>query len=152
AAKAVVAATILLPPAFLMGGTLPLMGQFLVRSREQLGTMGSALYAVNTAGGAAGALAAGFVLPPALGFTGAYTLAIGIDVMVGGTALLMARGQWEPAGAGSAEGAGEVDREGAGKRPREGTGEGAGKRAAEGTRERAGKRSWEGAGVRAAGG
>ncbi len=81
--KAGVAATILLPPAFLMGGTLPLMAQHLVRSREHLGRTGSQLYAVNTAGSATGALAAGFVLPLALGFRNAYLLAVALDLFVG---------------------------------------------------------------------
>ncbi len=89
-AKAAVAAVILLPPSFLMGGTLPMMGQYLVRRREELGTTGSALYAINTFGGAAGALAAGFVLPMALGLTGAYLLAVATDMLVGLAAFLLA--------------------------------------------------------------
>jgi spermidine synthase len=91
AAKALVAATLLLPPAFLMGGTLPLMGQHLVRARDRLATTGTVLYAVNTTGSAAGALAAGFVLPLALGFRDAYLLAVGIDLAVGLTAVAIAR-------------------------------------------------------------
>jgi spermidine synthase len=90
-AKAGVAAVVLLPPAFLMGGTLPLMGQHVVRNRDRLGTVGTRLYAVNTAGSAAGALAAGFVLPVALGFRGAYLLAVGLDLVVGLSAVALAR-------------------------------------------------------------
>ncbi len=89
--KALVAATILLPSAILMGGTLPLMGQHVIRARDSLGRMGSALYALNTAGGATGALAAGFFLPVWLGFSGAYLLAVGFDLLVGASALLLAR-------------------------------------------------------------
>lgn len=92
AMKAFVAAIILLPAAFLMGGTLPLIGQHLIRSRATLGRRGSALYALNTLGGATGALAAGFVLPMLLGFRGSYLLAIGLDLGVGLIALAMARG------------------------------------------------------------
>lgn len=91
--KASVAATLLLPAAFLMGGTLPLMGQHLIRTRDRLGRTGSALYAINTLGGVAGALAAGFVLPIALGFRDAYLLAVGMDLAVGLAALALARGQ-----------------------------------------------------------
>ncbi|MCC5971638.1 MAG: fused MFS/spermidine synthase [Pararhodobacter sp.] len=91
ALKAGVAATILLPSAILMGGTLPLMGQHVIRVRADLGRMGSALYALNTAGGAAGALAAGFFLPVWLGFSGAYLLAVGLDLFVGLSAVLIAR-------------------------------------------------------------
>ncbi|MGY6708470.1 MAG: fused MFS/spermidine synthase [Rhizobiaceae bacterium] len=89
--KALVAATILMPSAFLMGGTLPLMGQHVVRAREELGRQGSRLYAINTAGGATGALVAGFVLPMALGYSGAYLLAVGMDLAVGISAILLAR-------------------------------------------------------------
>ncbi len=91
--KATVAATLLLPVAFLMGGTLPLMGQHLIRARDRLGRTGSALYAINTLGGVAGALAAGFLLPIALGFRDAYLLAVGMDLAVGLAALTLARGQ-----------------------------------------------------------
>ncbi|WP_439563365.1 fused MFS/spermidine synthase [Roseinatronobacter sp.] len=91
ALKALVAATILLPSAILMGGTLPLMGQHVIRARDSLGRMGSALYALNTAGGAMGALAAGFFLPMWLGFSGAYLLAVGFDLFVGLSAIIIAR-------------------------------------------------------------
>ena len=90
ATKGLGAAVVLLPPAVLMGGTLPAMAQHLVRSRERLATTGTVLYAVNTAGSAAGALAAGFALPLALGFRGAYLLAVGLDLTVGLTAVLLA--------------------------------------------------------------
>jgi len=91
ALKAGVAATILLPSAILMGGTLPLMGQHVIRARADLGRMGALLYALNTAGGAMGALAAGFFLPMWLGFSGAYLLAVGFDLFVGLAALMLAR-------------------------------------------------------------
>lgn len=89
--KCLIAAIVLGPPAFLMGGTLPMMGQYLIRSPEQLGRIGSLLYAINTGGAALGALAAGFALPLWLGFAGAYLLAIGLDTLVGLAALLLAR-------------------------------------------------------------
>ena len=88
--KALVATLVLFPPAFLMGGTLPLLGQHLIRERRQLGTSGSKLYALNTSGSAVGALAAGFGLPLVLGFPGTYLLAVGLDVAVGLAALRLA--------------------------------------------------------------
>lgn len=102
-----IAATLLLPPAFLMGGTLPAMGQHMVRLRKQLGTTGSGLYAVNTAGSATGALAAGFVLPTLLGFRDAYLLAVAMDTVVGLGALLLAHRHGAPA---TARGRREVER------------------------------------------
>jgi spermidine synthase len=88
--KSAIAATILLPPAFLMGGTLPLMGQHLISRRGGLSTTGTILYAVNTAGSATGALAAAFVLPVLLGFRDSYLLAIALDAFVGISAILLA--------------------------------------------------------------
>lgn len=89
--KAMVAATILFPASFLMGGTLPAMGEDMVRKPSDLARKGSFLYALNTFGGAAGALSAGFILPLRLGFRNAYLLAVGIDVAVGISALLLTR-------------------------------------------------------------
>ncbi|MFA9432109.1 fused MFS/spermidine synthase [Egicoccus sp. AB-alg2] len=91
AAKLLVATVVLLPPSFLMGGTLPLMVQHVVRAPDRLGVLGSRLYGVNTAGSATGALAAGFVLPLYLGFDRAYLLAVGIDLTVGVAAIALAR-------------------------------------------------------------
>jgi spermidine synthase len=91
AAKALLATGVLLPPAVLMGGTLPMMAQHLVRSAAQLGRTGTLLYAVNTAGGAAGAFAAGFYLPALLGFTRSYLLAIGLSAAVAALAHLLGR-------------------------------------------------------------
>ncbi len=91
ALKASLATLILFPSSFLMGGTLPMMGQFMVRVVGRLSTTGTALYALNTFGSAVGALAAGFVLPMWLGFHGAYLLAVGIDFTVGIITLVLSR-------------------------------------------------------------
>ncbi len=101
-AKALMAATLLFPASFLMGGTLPMMVQHWVRddlgrSRQRaLGAAGSLLYGVNTAGSALGALAAGFVLPVVLGFQTTYLLGVGLDFGVGLAAVLLARGDQKP--------------------------------------------------------
>ena len=97
--KILVATIILLPVSFLMGGTLPVLGQYLIRQPEDLGRLGSFLYAINTGGAATGALAAGFLLPVWLGFDGAYALAIGLDLLVGITAIGLARSRSQAAAA-----------------------------------------------------
>ncbi|QOC22512.1 fused MFS/spermidine synthase [Wenzhouxiangella sp. AB-CW3] len=89
--KILLAALILFPVSFLMGGTLPVLGQYLIRQPAELGRLGSLLYAVNTGGAAFGALAAGFVLPVWLGFAGAYGVAVLLDLTVGLLALWLAR-------------------------------------------------------------
>ena len=90
AVRVVLATLVLLPPATLMGGTLPVLGQHLVRQPNQLGRTGSFLYAVNTLGAAVGAFLAGFVLPPALGFDRAYLLAMAVNAGVAGLAWRLA--------------------------------------------------------------
>jgi spermidine synthase len=82
---------ILFPPAFFMGGTLPVMGQHLVRNAGQLGSRITLLYLVNTCGAAAGALLAGFALPPLLGFRFSYLIAIGVNLSVAKVALGLER-------------------------------------------------------------
>ena len=84
--RVALATLVLLPPAALMGGTLPILGQHLVRRPDELGRYGALLYAVNTIGAAVGAFLAGFVLPLALGFDRAYLLAMAVNVAVAGLA------------------------------------------------------------------
>jgi len=83
ATKLLLAAIVLLPPAILMGGTLPLICQQVVSDREQLGKMGPFVYGINTLGAACGALAAGFWLPAWLGFQNTYLLAVLISLLIG---------------------------------------------------------------------
>lgn len=72
AIKGLLATGVLFLPALLMGGTLPVMGQYLVRRSSELGRTTSTLYALNTFGAAVGALAAVFgvttlvLLPPVM--------------------------------------------------------------------------------------
>jgi spermidine synthase len=80
--KFILALGVLFPPAFFMGGTLPIMSQHLVQSRDTLGSRVSALYAINIIGAASGAFTTGFYLPPLLGFMNSYLLAITITCAV----------------------------------------------------------------------
>ena len=82
-AKLVLAAGALLPPAILMGGTLPLVAQHLVGSSGTLGRTGTLLYGLNTLGAAGGALAAGFWLPRWIGFNSTYLLAAAASLVIG---------------------------------------------------------------------
>ena len=83
-----VCGVLLLPPSTLMGATLPILVKHLARSRDSIGLTVGGLYALNTAGAAAGALVAGFVLIPAWGvhlvtwLAAATNLAIGVAAMV----------------------------------------------------------------------
>jgi len=67
-------------PALCIGATLPLLAR-LVAAADAGGMRGlSVLYAVNTAGAAAGAGAAGFLLIPSLGLSWSALLAAGLNV------------------------------------------------------------------------
>ena len=81
--KFVLALLLFFPAAFFMGGTLPVMTQYFVRTRESLGKHASVLYAINTLGAACGSIAAGFYLPQALGIEASYFLAMAITFVVG---------------------------------------------------------------------
>ncbi len=89
-AKMVLAAGVLLPPAILMGGTLPMMSQYVVGASGSLGRVGTLMYGVNTLGAATGALAAGFWLPVWFGFNGTYSIAIIASLVIGAIAWRLA--------------------------------------------------------------
>ncbi len=76
-------ALVLLPPTFLMGGTLPLFSRHLIRDPARLGSAIARLYAINTLGGAAGCLLTGFALLPAVGMSGALVLAAALNLTAG---------------------------------------------------------------------
>ena len=81
--KALLSTILLFPPAFFMGGTLPVLGQFIVKTENQLARRGALMYGVNTLGAVTGATLAGFMLPQVLGFKGAYITAMLLNIGVG---------------------------------------------------------------------
>ncbi|MGR9046584.1 MAG: fused MFS/spermidine synthase, partial [Gammaproteobacteria bacterium] len=89
ASKFVLALLMLFPPAFFIGGTLPVMAHFVSPDTDGLGPKIAWLYAVNTLGAVAGTVLAGFFLPVWLGYRYSYGLAILISLTVAATALLM---------------------------------------------------------------
>jgi len=105
AVKFALSCGLLFPPAFFMGGTLPVIGEALVRRRTSLGALGSLIYAANTIGAALGALAAGFWLPAWLGFTRSYVATVAATTAVAVAAWLLSRAgafaarveRWSPA-------------------------------------------------------
>ncbi|MEM7284498.1 MAG: fused MFS/spermidine synthase, partial [Pseudomonadota bacterium] len=89
--KMILACGVLLPPAILMGGTLPLMSQHIVTTRNTLGRTGALLYGINTLGAASGALAAGLFLPRWLGFNNTYLIAVVGSIAIGAIAWVLGR-------------------------------------------------------------
>jgi len=88
--KLLLAAGMLFPPAFFMGGTFPVLAEHLVRRRKRAGWTGSLLYASNTVGAAIGALLAGFYLPRAMGIGASYRIGIATAAGVALAAYLIA--------------------------------------------------------------
>ncbi|CCE22854.1 fused MFS/spermidine synthase [Methylotuvimicrobium alcaliphilum] len=87
--------TVLFPPAFFMGGTLPVLSHFAAPNRDDLGRNTALLYGVNTLGAVAGALLAGFYLPVWLGFRASYGLAMAISLTVAAGAYVLSKPQTE---------------------------------------------------------
>jgi len=69
------------PASFLMGGTLPLLGQAVIRRRESFGATTARMYAVNTLGAACGAFATAFLLILWLGLRMTCVTAIAVSVV-----------------------------------------------------------------------
>jgi len=82
-------ALLVLPSAILMGGTIPILTQALVRNLEDATRFHALVYAFNTAGAFAGTLAAGFWLVPSLGLVGVLVWMGGINLFAGATFILL---------------------------------------------------------------
>lgn len=78
-------------PTVLMGATLPMLARHAVRVEEQIGSRIGMLYALNTTGALAGALATAFWLLPTFGLTWSIRVAAGVNVLVFVFAALLAR-------------------------------------------------------------
>jgi len=80
-------ALLLVPPTVLMGGTIPVLTQALSRTAAESTRVHAWIYATNTAGAFAGALAGGFVLVPWLGLDGVLR-AMGVVNLSAGVSFL----------------------------------------------------------------
>jgi spermidine synthase len=83
-----VAFGLLLIPTLLMGSTLPLLVEHVVRTTGNVGESVGSLYAVNTFGSAVACLAAAVVLMGALGESGVVDLACCFNLLVGVLAMM----------------------------------------------------------------
>jgi spermidine synthase len=82
AVKFLLALILVFPPAFMMGGTIPMIGQAVIPKTNELGIKAASLYACNTVGAAAGAFAAAFFLVPSIGYTWTCITAVSVTVLV----------------------------------------------------------------------
>jgi len=90
--KFALALLLVFPPAFFMGGTIPVMGQHVIRNLSKFGTTSALLYGVNTLGAAIGACLAGFCLPLWLGFRATCIGSMIVTGSIALTAFRMSRG------------------------------------------------------------
>ena len=73
------AVAVMLPATIFIGATLPLSVRVLARDESEATASTARIYAWNTVGAIVGAILAGFVLIPGLGFEGAIRVAVGIN-------------------------------------------------------------------------
>lgn len=83
AVKFLLTSLLIFPPAFCMGGTLPVIGQYLISKRNVFGVTAARVYGINTLGAALGAFMAGFFLPLWFGFRFTFLGAMIISAGVG---------------------------------------------------------------------
>src|SRR5262245_10758096 len=97
AARVAIALTLLTPITLLMGGTLTLLIRYLVRVEVAFEARRIALlYAVNTAGAAAGCFLTDFALVPAWGLLKTQMLAVSLNAIAGIGAILLVRLKADP--------------------------------------------------------
>lgn len=82
---------VLIPPAALMGATLPVLVEYAEKRLKTFETSVGFLYAMNTLGAVAGTIAAGFVLIGWIGETNTLLAAIGMNLLVGAGAIVADR-------------------------------------------------------------
>ncbi|MGC8833103.1 MAG: fused MFS/spermidine synthase [Armatimonadota bacterium] len=88
--RLVLCITALILPTTLMGGTLPVLSRYFVRSKAKIGAGIGVLYALNTFGAVVGAFSTGFVLIPTIGLRSSTLLAAGINLLVAAVSLRLA--------------------------------------------------------------
>jgi predicted membrane-bound spermidine synthase len=103
------AALLIGPPTVLMGGTIPLLTQALAHSLNDATRFHALVYGLNATGAFVGALAAAFVLIPALGIPDVLRVMGVVNLVAGGVfAVVGVRGRGEVAPAAAATPAPEV--------------------------------------------
>lgn len=91
AVKFLLALILIFPPAFCMGGTIPIIGQHAIKNPSQFGSKSALLYGVNTLGATLGALLAGFFMPLWFGFQLTCIIAIAITCFIAAIAFFISR-------------------------------------------------------------
>lgn len=91
--RALLVALLLIAPTTLMGATLPILSRYLSSGHDVAAREAGRAYAVNTFGGVAGTVAAGFWLIPSFGLRATTFSAAALNLAIGAACLLLARGR-----------------------------------------------------------
>ncbi|MGB5448970.1 MAG: fused MFS/spermidine synthase [Woeseiaceae bacterium] len=91
-ARLLLSMLVLLPPVFLIGGTMPLLAKYFLRDPANLGSSFSKIYYLNTLGASAGALLTGFLFVRYFGVIGTLMIAVGGNLAVALIIALSKRG------------------------------------------------------------
>lgn len=75
-------AVVLFPPVFAIGGTIPLVTKYFLRSSERFGSNFSRIYYINTLGAFAGSILTGFVLVKYMGVFITLMIAVTVNVLI----------------------------------------------------------------------
>jgi len=89
--KGTVATGLLIVPTVLMGGTLPLVASWLQRRYPDASRWSARFYSINSLGAVTGSLLAGFFLVRSLGLVSTLQAAALVNLLIGGTAIIIAR-------------------------------------------------------------
>ncbi len=93
AERFLISSLILIFPTTMMGGTLPVISRFLIKSENRIGVDIGVIYSLNTFGAVAGCIITGFYLIEVVGVTQSLYLAAALNLFAGGGAYLLDRGQ-----------------------------------------------------------
>jgi len=80
---------ILIFPTIMMGGTLPVISRFLIKSENRIGVDIGVIYSLNTFGAVAGCIITGFYLIEVVGVTQSLYLAAVLNLIAGGGAYII---------------------------------------------------------------
>jgi len=82
---------ILIFPTTMMGGTLPVISRFLIKSENRIGVDTGVIYSLNTFGAVAGCIITGFYLIEVIGVTQSLYLAAVLNLIAGGGAYVISQ-------------------------------------------------------------
>ncbi len=89
--RLLVSFSLLIVPATLMGGTLPILIRYYTENIQTIGLHAGRVYTANTWGAAVGTVAAGFLLIPTFGVWAALAFAATLNLLIAGASWLLAR-------------------------------------------------------------